>query len=89
MPPAPYLFKGRAGVEELIARAEHFGDWRLLTTRANRQPAAACYVRRPGARVFTAFKIDVLRVSGDRIAEFTTFGHKHFPAFGLRSELSA
>ena len=88
MPPAPYLYEGRAGVEELVARAAGFGEWRLLPVHANRQPAAACYVRRPGESVFTAFKIDVLDVVGGRIAEITTFGVKHFPAFELPPELS-
>lgn len=83
MPPAPYLYEGRAGVAELVARADGFGEWRLLPVRANRQPAAACYVRRPGEAAFTAFKVDVLRVVEGRIAEITTFGVKHFPAFAL------
>ncbi len=83
MPPAPLLFEGRAGVEELVARADGFGDWRLLPVRANHQPAAACYVRRPGAPAFTAFKLDVLRVRDGAIAEITTFGVKHLRRFGL------
>lgn len=83
MPPAPYLYEGRSGVEELLARADGFGDWRLVPTAANRQPAAACYVRRPGEATFTAFKIDVLEVAGGRISAITTFGVKHFPAFDL------
>ena len=87
MPPAPYLYRGRAGVEELVARAEAFGEWRLLPLRANRQPAAACYVRQPGESVFTAFKVDVLDVVDGRIVAITTFGVKHFPAFDLPPEL--
>ncbi len=87
MPPAPYVYEGRAGVEELVARADGFGEWRLLPVRADRQPAAACYVRRPGQDVFSAFKVDVLNVVDGRIAEITTFGVKHFPAFGLPPEL--
>ena len=83
MPPAPYLYEGRAGVAELVARADGFGEWRLVPVRANRQPAAACYVRRRGETAFTAFKVDVLRVVDGRIAEITTFGVKHFPAFAL------
>ena len=38
------------------------GEWRLVPTRANRMPAAASYLRRPGETEFRAFKIDVLRV---------------------------
>ena len=50
---------------------------------ANRQPAAACYLRRPGDTVFRAFKLDVLRVEDGQVAETTTFGSELFPAFGL------
>lgn len=87
MPPAPYLYQGRTDVEQLIARAAGFGDWRLVPVRANRQPAAACYHRGPNDAAFTAFKIDVLHVLSGRIVEITTFGVKHFPAFGLPPEL--
>lgn len=59
------------------------GEWRLLPTAANRLPAAACYLRRPGDARFRAFKLDVLRVRGGQIAETTTFGSSPFGAFGL------
>jgi RNA polymerase sigma-70 factor (ECF subfamily) len=59
------------------------GDWRLLPTRANRMPAAASYLRRPGDSQFRGFKLDVLRTRGGAIAEITTFGPAMFPAFGL------
>jgi RNA polymerase sigma-70 factor (ECF subfamily) len=87
MPPAPYLYEGRDGVRELVARASGFGEWRLLPVRANRQPAAACYVRRAGDGSFTAYKLDVLRVEGGKVAEITTFGVRHFPAFELPAVL--
>ncbi len=87
MPPAPYLFEGREAILTLVERAAGTGDWRLVPTRANRQPAAACYLRAPGDTRFAAFKLDVLRVRGGAVAEVTTFGVKHFPAFGLPAEL--
>ncbi len=83
MPPAPYLFEGREAIAGLAERARTTGDWRLLATAANGQPAAACYLREPGASQFVAFKIDVLRLVDGAIAEITTFGVKHFPAFDL------
>jgi RNA polymerase sigma-70 factor (TIGR02960 family) len=58
-------------------------EWRLVPTAANRQPAAASYVRAPGATEHRAFKLDVLRVEGGAIAEINTFGTRLFPAFGL------
>jgi RNA polymerase sigma-70 factor (ECF subfamily) len=83
MPPAPYLFEGREAILELVRRSADSGDWRLLPTRSNRQPAAACYLRSPGETTFRAFKIDVLRIVDGLVAEVTTFGVKHFPAFDL------
>ncbi len=87
MPPAPYLFEGRAAILELLERSAGTGEWRLLPTRANRQPAAGCYLRAPGDTAFRAFKIDVLRIVDGAIAEATTFGAKHFAAFDLPAVL--
>lgn len=87
MPPAPYLFEGRDAILGLAARARSTGEWRLVATGANRQPAAACYLRAPGDDEFRAFKIDVLRAVDGLVAEVTTFGAKHFPAFGLPAVL--
>lgn len=81
------MFEGRDAIVGLVERARETGAWRLVPTAANRQPAAASYLRRPGSAEFTAFKIDVLRVVDGAIAEITTFGVKHFPAFGLPERL--
>jgi RNA polymerase sigma-70 factor (TIGR02960 family) len=92
MPPHPGLYEGRDAMAPLLARAfgpNGMGEWRLVATRANRQPAAASYLRRPGESEFRAFKIDVLRVRGDRIAEITTFDATLFEAFGLERTLAA
>jgi RNA polymerase sigma-70 factor (ECF subfamily) len=86
MPPYPYRFDGVAGLAPLLERAfgeDRDGDWRLVPVRANRMPGAASYLRRPGDSAFRAFKFDILRISGGRIAEITTFGPGLFPAFGL------
>ncbi|MFJ6197881.1 RNA polymerase subunit sigma-70 [Micromonospora sp. NPDC092111] len=90
MPPAPLCFDGVDQVRPLLERAfgpDRAGDWRLLPTRANRMPAAASYLRRPGDTAFRPFKLDVLRVRDDRIAEITTFGYALFPQFGLPASL--
>lgn len=63
------------------------GTWRLLPVRANRMPAAASYLLRPGDTAFRAFKFDLIRVESGRIAEVTTFDAKLFPAFGLKPTL--
>jgi RNA polymerase sigma-70 factor (TIGR02960 family) len=86
MPPYPHRYEGLASIAPLLERAfgpDRDGDWRLVPTRANRMPTAASYLRRPGDSKFRAFKFDVLRVAGGRIAEITTFGPAMFGAFGL------
>lgn len=87
MPPAPYLFEGHAAVLELLERAAGTGEWRLVPTSANRQPAAACYLRSAGDLAMHAFKIDVRRIVDGAIAEVTTFGAKNFAAFDLPTVL--
>jgi RNA polymerase sigma-70 factor (ECF subfamily) len=90
MPPNPLLFEGREQVRALMERAfvtESMGEWRLVPTRANRHPAAASYLLRPGETTWIAFKIDVLRVVDGKIAEITTFDHRLFAAFGLAETL--
>ena len=46
-------------------------------------PTAAGYLRQAGDTEFRAFKLDVLRMEGGRIAEVTTFDATLFSAFGL------
>ena len=46
-------------------------------------PTAAGHLRQAGDTEFRAFKLDVLRVEGGRIAEVTTFDATLFSAFGL------
>ena len=73
---------GSTSVAPLLERAfgpDRDGDWRLVPTRANRMPAAASYLRRPGDSEFRAFKLDVLRIEDGAIAEITTFGAGSVP----------
>jgi RNA polymerase sigma factor (sigma-70 family) len=84
MPPHPWCFDGLATIKPLLEQGlTEPGEWRLLPTRANRQPAAASYLKAPGDTEFRPFKLDVLRPEGGRIAEITTFDTALFPAFGL------
>jgi RNA polymerase sigma-70 factor (TIGR02960 family) len=90
MPPNPWLYEGIEAIKGLMRTAfdrQSMGDWRLVPTRANRQPAAASYLRAPGDTVHRAFKLDVLRVEDGAIAEITTFSADLFPAFGLAETL--
>jgi len=84
MPPHPWCFDGLAAIEPLLHEGLTApGDWRLVPTRANRQPTAASYLRAPGDSEFRAFKFDVLRVEDGKIVEITTFDASLFSAFGL------
>jgi hypothetical protein len=84
MPPHPWRFDGLAAIRPLLEEGlTGPGEWRLLPTRTNRQPAAASYLRAPDDTEFRAFKLDVLRLEGGRIAEITTFDASLFPEFGL------
>jgi RNA polymerase sigma-70 factor (TIGR02960 family) len=90
MPPYPNVFEGHERLTELLVRAfgpDRDGDWRLLPTAANRMPAAASYLCRPGDTIFRPFKLDVLAVEAGRIREITTFGPELFEAFGLPAQL--
>jgi RNA polymerase sigma-70 factor (TIGR02960 family) len=90
MPPQPVVYAGREAMRPLLVRAfaSDMGEWRLVEAWANRQPAAVSYLRAPGDTKFRAFKIDVLRVEGDRVAEITVFEARHVNAFGLPEVLS-
>ena len=87
MPPQPGTWEGRdAVVDSWVAGgfgSETFGSMRCVITRANRQPAVACYVRRPGDERHTPMAIDVLRIAGGAVAEIVTFDGALFGLFGL------
>jgi RNA polymerase sigma-70 factor (ECF subfamily) len=87
-PPLPLWYEGR---EALVASTRHraaAGRFRFLATTANRQPAAASYVRGPGDSVFRPMGIDVLRIEDGLVAEITAFLRPElFPAFGLPAAL--
>ncbi len=90
MPPNPWLYEGIDQMLPLLARAfddPSIGEWRLVATGANRMPAAASYLRPPGASEFRPFKLDVIRVQNGLIAEITTFNAELFGALGLPATL--
>ena len=93
MPPLPIWFAGRNTVIDFHARVFdpssplYHGEWRSITTRANRQPAVAQYRRRPGDEHYRPQVLDVLRIEGGKIAEITGFRPELFAAFGLPETL--
>lgn len=76
MPPAALWFHGRAAIEDLLRRFPmHFhGTHRLVPVAANRQLAAADYLRGRDDTEHRLIGIHVLRLEGAQIAEITTFG---------------
>jgi SnoaL-like domain/Sigma-70, region 4 len=90
MPPQPEWFEGPASMAALLQEAfgpPGMGEWRCTATWANRQPAAACYLRAPGESAYRALTLDVLVVEDDKVVEITTFGDGVFQALGLPATL--
>jgi RNA polymerase sigma-70 factor, ECF subfamily len=84
--PEPIWYQGRETIVAGWAPALHGPDaldFRLVPTRANRQPAAATYVRLPGDSQHRGFGLAVLRVEDAAVAEITVFVPDLFPKFGL------
>jgi RNA polymerase sigma-70 factor, ECF subfamily len=85
MPPAPLWFDGRAAVAMLL---ELFplnanGNFRLQATAANRQPAVASYLRRPGDTEYRFNGVMVLQILGGKIVEIVAFSETLCGRFGL------
>ncbi len=87
MPPNPGVYVGGETIVDSWFQgglgSDDFGELKLVLTRANRQPALANYLRRPGEDRFTAFALDVLRIENGRIRDITGFEYPDFAAFGL------
>jgi RNA polymerase sigma-70 factor, ECF subfamily len=87
MPPDPGIAAGRDAMLKLWVDggfgSERFGRLRCVLTRANRQPAVANYVLRPGDVAWRALALDVLRIEEGVITEIVTFAGTVFPRFGL------
>ncbi len=87
MPPDPRTWTGRDRVLESWIEGgfgtEAFGSLRCVVTRANRQPAVANYVKRPGDDAYTPMALDVIRIQDGAVIDIVTFGPNVFEAFGL------
>lgn len=87
MPPAPHEYHGVAAIGGFL-RASAAGRagrrFVLLPTRANAQPAFACYLAEPGDPAARASGLVVLTLVGDRISAITRFLNPALPAiFGF------
>jgi RNA polymerase sigma-70 factor (TIGR02960 family) len=85
MPPIPTWFTGRQAVVGFLAARvlRRVGQWRLVPTRANGQPAFVVHERTGDGR-YEAHGVQVLTLIGDRIARITAFNDPALvPTFGL------
>jgi len=93
MPPEPTVFVGRTEVVEGWISggfgSPPYDDWRHVVTSANRMPAVAWYIRRPGDDRHHPFALDVLRIEHGAVADITTFDLARLcDAFGLPETLA-
>jgi RNA polymerase sigma-70 factor (ECF subfamily) len=90
MPPQPLEYEGHEAIAAFMhQRAQLRGrPLRFVPTRANTQPAFACYLPQPGAAAARAYGLFVLTLEGDAIAAITWFSDTAvFPRFGLPETL--
>jgi RNA polymerase sigma-70 factor (TIGR02960 family) len=86
MPPLPHAYQGRDSIGAFLrgAAERRGGPMRLVRTRANTQPAFACYLPAPETDVARAFALFVLTLEGDHISAITWFADSSvFRQFGL------
>lgn len=86
MPPLPLRYTGRRAVTDFYDRGPFSTSarFRLVSTRANRQPALAIYQFNSSSDTYQGVGLWVLTIDDDAIAEITTFVDPQLlPAFGL------
>jgi RNA polymerase sigma-70 factor (ECF subfamily) len=86
MPPEPYEYQGRQAIARFLKdrQARRGANLRLVATRANGQPAFACYLPDAQAAIARAYGLFVLTLEGDRISAITWFAERSlFARFGL------
>ena len=93
MPPSPIAYVGnRACVESWIDGGlgqAPYDDFKFIITSANRLPAVANYIRKPGDTHYRPLLLDVLRVEAGGIAEIVAFELPELlDAFALPKQLS-
>ena len=93
MPPAPFASVGNSTTVQAWVKGGFgqppYDDFKCVVTSANRMPAVANYLRKPGDAYYRAFMIDVLRIESGGVAEVTSFDLPPFlDAFNLPEVLS-
>jgi RNA polymerase sigma-70 factor (ECF subfamily) len=92
MPPQPYEYQGGVAIARFIARERgdrRGANLRLVSTRANGQPAYGCYLPDPVEPIAHAYGIMVLALREERVSAVTWFGARGlFAYFGLPASLA-
>jgi len=85
MPPVALEYQGRELAAQFLAAVSFRQGrrYRLVATRANRQPAFGAYVRDPRAGMSRANGLLVFTLAGNRISGITRFDNSVLPRFGL------
>jgi RNA polymerase sigma-70 factor (ECF subfamily) len=91
MPPTPGLYVGRdAVVKDWVDDGyEGMTGLRAVPSAVNRQPAIAFYLWREQENAYLPLTIDVLRLTGGKVAEIVIFHDDQFPRLGLPERLPA
>lgn len=92
MPPRPERYVGQAAIGAFLATVPAGGRldrFRLVPTRANRQPAVAVYYRDGDGGAYRAYAVMVLAIAGEAIASLTHFANADLCGrFGLPRALA-
>lgn len=94
MPPWRQWYRGRDAIGQFFAAVwPRYGQFRLLRSRANGQPALALYTRSSHGQAWRAHSLQVLEIDDGAIASIVMFmgelGRAHVSSFGLQAELPA
>jgi RNA polymerase sigma-70 factor (ECF subfamily) len=93
MPPEPLEYQGPDAIARFLSTVPAGGAlarFRLIPTRANRQPAFGCYLKDPHAPIARAYGLMVLTLSGTKVVAITGFPDTSvFGSFGLPRTLPA
>ncbi|HZD71296.1 MAG TPA: sigma-70 family RNA polymerase sigma factor [Actinomycetes bacterium] len=86
MPPLPHQYQGHDAIAAFLREraAMRGAPLQVVATRANTQPAFACYLPVPHAAIARAYGLLVLTLEGERVAAITFFlDTSLFAHFGL------
>jgi RNA polymerase sigma-70 factor, ECF subfamily len=94
MPPWREWYDGRDSIRQFFAAVwPRYGQFRLLETRANGQPAFSLYTRSNDEQSWRVHSLQVLEIDQGAIASIVMFmgelGRGHVGSFGLSTELPA